>query len=98
MRCVVANDVNFKRAEVLVTQTQKLSELLSHLVIVNHEAARALGSSKYWVSFFYQREKFLYQETIIMIVWNAHFPNFRTMVIGFFLRTGTYFSASDEDL
>lgn len=35
-RCVVANDVSFKRAEVLVTQTQKLTELLAHLVIVNH--------------------------------------------------------------
>eukprot|EP00667_Euglena_gracilis_P004318 EG_transcript_4336 len=36
--CVVANDVSFKRAEVLVTQTQKLTELLAHLVIVNHDA------------------------------------------------------------
>ena len=36
--CVVANDVSFKRAEVLVTQTQKVSELLANLIIVNHDA------------------------------------------------------------
>ena len=34
---VVANDLEFRRCEVLVSNTQRMSKMMPHLIIINHE-------------------------------------------------------------